>query len=272
MADCGLLNFATCLPQALFEYFLGLLNAIIQPLLTFVKGLLSEPIQIDLFVSLWAIIIYILSMFYAFLILYSGFNFIISGYDSAKREKAKDWLRNTIIMIVLVQASFFLYDLVIQLSSVMTSAVINMIDANFFLLTVDNLANVGLEISLFLVYVLTLLLTSLMLVIRYAIVAIGVVLFPMAIFFYFVEPLKPYGVLILNFLGVSIFVTFIDAIVLIGFSKLIGIALFANFKILVMISAFLCANALMFFLVFFSLIKAGISVGNQVVKVISTFK
>ena len=41
MADCGLLNFTTCLPQVFFEYIVGLLNSPLQPLLTLTKDLIT---------------------------------------------------------------------------------------------------------------------------------------------------------------------------------------------------------------------------------------
>lgn len=271
MADCGLLNLATCLPQQFFEYIASILNAPLQPLLDLTKGLLSANVILELFSSLWAIMVYILSMFYALLIIYSGFQFIVSGYDSAKRENAKNWLRNIVIMIVLVQASYFIYELAVQLSSVMTSTTLSLINNNFFLLTLDNIPNIALEIIFFILYILILILTSLILIIRYGIVAIGVVLFPIAIFFYFIGPLKPYGVFILNFLGISAFITFLDAILLVGFSKLIDISLFANVKILVMISAFGLIDILMFFLMFFSIIKAGMDAGTKIYSIVSKF-
>ena len=264
MADCGLLDLATCLPEKLAEYLATILNAPLQPLLYMVKGLLSAPIQIQLFASLWAIIIYVLSMFYALLIIHAGFTFMVSGYDAAKREQAKEWLKNIIIMIVLLQASFFIYELVIELSSVMTSTTLSLVNPNFFLLTLDNFTNIGLEILFLVFYILALFVTSIMLTIRYVIVAVGVVLLPLGIFSYFISPLKPYGILVLNFLGIAIFITFLDAIMLIGFSQVVTIPLFANFKILVMIAAFLVINLMMFFLMFFSIIKAALNLGTKV--------
>ena len=115
--ECGLLNLATCIPEKLYDYFLNIINAPIQPLLTFVKSLLTEPVNISLFGSIWAIIIYILSMFYGLLLLYSGFNFMISGYDAVKREKAKEWFRNIFIMMIMIQMSYFIYSIVIDMNS-----------------------------------------------------------------------------------------------------------------------------------------------------------
>lgn len=270
MAECGLLDIG-CLPELFFGYIAHILNLTIQPLLNLTKGLLSANVNLSLFFSLWIIMVYVLSMFYAILIIYSGFQFITSGYDAHKREKAKEWLKNVVIMIILVQSSFFLYELMIQISSVMTSTMLSLIDGNFFLITVDNIPNVGLELVFYSLYIFMLLFTSLFLIVRYGIVAMGVVLFPISIFLYFIEPLKSYGLFILNFLGVAVFVTFFDAIILVVFSELVKIGLFANIKILIMISAFWMMDIFMFLFMFLSLIKAGLSAGTKVYSIASKF-
>jgi hypothetical protein len=264
MSECGLMNLATCLPEKLYDFLLNILNAPIQPLLDFTKSLLTEPVNLSLFSSIWAIIIYVLSLFYGLLMLYSGFNFIISGYDAEKRNKAKEWFRNIFIMIVLIQASYFLYSLIIDINALLTSGVINIINENFFLLTADNIVNLGLQFIFALFYGLTLFFTVLFLTLRYIIIAIGVVFIPIGIFFYFIPPLKEYGKLIMNFLGTCIFVTFFDSLILLASSKITEIAIFANFKILVMISAFSMANLLMFYLMFFTAIKSALKTGEKV--------
>jgi len=263
MAECGLLNLASCLPEKIFDFVLVLVNAPLQPLLLLVRNLLSEPTNLYLFVSIWTIIVYIISMFYAFLMIYSGLMFIVSGYDSAKRERAKTWLRNVIIMIILIQSSFFIYELAIELSSVMTTTVLSLIDDTFFLLTIDNIMNVGLQFLLGGLYAITLLLTSVILVFRYAFVAIGVVLFPIGIFFYFLPPLEEYGTLIMHFLGVCIFIPFFDAVILLGFSQLLDVTIFQNIKILIMISAFLMISVFMFVFLLLAIVKAGFSAYNK---------
>ena len=111
MASCGLLNLATCLPEKFFEFISSILNAPIQPMLSMTKDLLDAEVNLTLFSSLWAIMVYVLSMFYALLIIWSGFTFIISGQDARKREHAKEWFQNIIVMIILIQASFFIYQL-----------------------------------------------------------------------------------------------------------------------------------------------------------------
>ena len=256
--DCGLLNLATCIPQKIFEFFLSLFNAPLQLLLSFIQNLLTSQINLNPFASIWAIVIYVLSLFYGLLLLYSGFNFIISGYDTTKRAKAKQWFQNIFIMIVLIQGSYFLYSLIIDLSMYMTAGVINLIDPQFFLLTADNLVSAGLQFLLVPVYVIVLLITALFLTLRYIAIVAGIALAPIGIFLYFIPPLKGYGKLILNSLGICIFVTFFDAIVFLIGSLIAEVPVFTDFKIFVMIGAFLTANLLMIYLMFFSTIRSAL--------------
>ena len=245
MADeCGLLNLASCIPEKIYEFILNIINAPIKPLLDLTKSLLTEPIRLDFVAPVWAIIIYILSLFYGLLLLYSGFNFIISGYDVVKRAKAKEWFQNIFIMIVLIQASYFLYYLFVDVSSLLTAGVINLIDENFFLLTADNMTNLGLQFFFGLFYVITILITVLFLALRYLLVLIGLVLFPIAIFFYFIPALQGYGKVIFNTFGTYMFINFLDGIILLICSRAMNVPVFENIKILVMISAFSIINFL----------------------------
>ncbi|MEK6915977.1 MAG: hypothetical protein AABW89_05560 [Nanoarchaeota archaeon] len=264
MPTCGLINLGSCLPQVFFEFITNLINEPIQPFLQLTLNLLSESVNITLFAHLWAIIVYILSMFYALLIVGSGFSILIAGYDSEKREQAKVWLRSIIIMIILVQSSFFAYQLIIDLSSAMASAILSLIDPNFFTITVNSTIGLGLILFFNLCYLATLILTMLILILRYAIVSIGVVFLPIGIFFYFLSPLKQFGSLIINILGVSIFITFFDAILLIGFSTLTSVALFNTFQILLLITAFLTIDILALILMFFTISKATFNIYSNI--------
>lgn len=265
MAECGLLNLASCITEKFFQFLLDILNAPIKPFLSLIKSLLSEPINISLFSGLWASIVYIIAMFYGFLFLYSGFNFMISGYDAVKRENAKSWLRNVLIMIILIQASFFLYELAIELSAIMTTTILSMMGSGLFLLTFDP------QLIFIIVYIPVLFLTALILIIRYVVVAIGVVFLPIAIFLYFIPPLRSWGSWILNILGINIFVTFFDALILIGFSKLLSLSVFGGMNIMVMIAAFLFIDILTLFLMFFSLLRSGVNFATKIGAVIAKF-
>jgi hypothetical protein len=254
--SCGLTNLAVCLPQKFVEYALSLINAPLAPFLGFIQSMMSEPVNVSLFSPIWAIIIYIISLFYGLFLVFVGFNFIISGYDSAKRENAKHWLRNIVLMIIFVQASYFLYELILQLAALLTAGVFSIINQNFFLLTVDNAANLAFELVFSTSYLLTLVLSALLLVLRYLFVAVGVIFFPIGIFFNFIEPLAGYGKLIINSLLIMIFLPFFQAIVLLASSKLLELDTFGSFKIMIMIGAFTIANLMMILLVLFAVVKA----------------
>jgi len=259
--------------DTILNSFLSLINAPLMPLLGMIEFLLTAQMQLSLFASLWAIILYILSIFYGLLMFYAGFNFMISGHDSAKRARAKEWLRNILIMIILIQTSYFLYSSAIEVNNRLTTGIMDMIDPQFFLITADNIVNVGLELIFMFFYVFTLFISALLLTLRYIIVASGIVFVPIGIFLYFIPPLKDYGKLILSFLGTCIFISFFDALIFLICSRIVFIPLFANFKILVMISAFSFANFLMFYFIIFAAIRSAIKTAeNTISPIISITK
>jgi len=268
-ADCSITNLAGCIAESFFNFLLSILNAPIQPLLDAVHSLLTQPVNIDIFSSIWSIIVYILSLFYGILLMYVGFKFIISGHSVEKREKAKSELANILIMVVLVQASFYLYSLINQIVASVSTVVLNMIQQNFFLLTIDNTTNVGLELSLIIPYLASILITLILLTLRYIIVSLGVVLFAVGIFFYFIGPLNHYGRLIINFLIVAIAITFFYAIIFLASSMLLDVPAFQNFKILVMIGAFTLVNMATIAIGLFVIVKSALNVATPVMKVVS---
>jgi hypothetical protein len=224
---------------------------------------MTQPVNIHIFESLWVIIIYIISMFYGLFLLFAGFNFMISGYDAAKRENAKEWLKNTVLMILFVQASFLIYELVIEVGALLAAGVMDIIDPHFFLLTADSITNIGLELLLGMFYGIILVITVVFLALRYLLVAVGVLFFPFALFFYFIPPLQEYGKALLNILLVIIFVPFFNALILFAASALLDLPVFDNFKIVLMISAFLLINLLSLFLIILGIFKATTSAANS---------
>jgi len=263
LTECGLTNLAVCLPEKFFGFIADMLNTTIEPMLHLVQSLMTAPASVEVFFPLWAVIVYVISLFYGLFFLWSGFNFMISGYDTAKRENAKVWLRNVVLMIIFVQGSFLLYSLIIELSSMLTAGMISIIDPNFFLMTADNITNFGLQLMFLMTYIGVLAITILILAMRYLAVIIGVVFFPLGIFFYFIPPLQSYGKMVLNVLLVLIFVPFLDAVLLFGASALMTIPLFDNVKIMVSTMAFLSVDLLMILLLVFAIVKAAFSVLNS---------
>ena len=262
-AECSLANLGACLPEAIFSFFLSILNAPLGFLLNLINDLITEPVTLDSFHYFWVIIVYIVSIFYSLMFVYAGYNFLISGHDVARRERAKLFLRDTLIMVVAVNASFYLYGVLLEISALLSAGVMGMINPEFFLLTADNFVNIGLEFIFVGMYVITLATSLILFALRYIFVAAGLVFFPIGIFMYFLSPLKAYGKLVINTLLVVIFVPFFSSLVLLMSSMLLDMEVFSNVKILVMISAFNLVNLGLIFLIIFAIVKSAFGLVNS---------
>ena len=225
MGECSWTNLGSCITEQLYESLVNGLSAGIQPFLDYIRELLVAQPNTDLFASMHASIVYMLSLFYALLLLYTGFHFITSGYDVEKREHAKEWLKNIIIMIVLVQSSYFFYTAALDLTTTLTNIFYSKIDPHFFMMTADNFFNIILQSLSYLFYNVLLVITIIMLVIRYCLASVGIVLFPIGIFLYFVPPVKSYGSMIISYLFANMFVSIPITIMFVAFSILLSWAL-----------------------------------------------
>lgn len=244
---CTLTNLADCIPQKIAEYIVYLLNLPLSPLLEMTKKLLTEPVSIELFRPLWKIIIVIISFFYGIVFLYAGMQLLFFSFSPERREMAKEQLRNAVFMLVLVQLSFFLYSLLIEMGAALSHSALSMVDARFFLLTADNVVNFGLQLVFVALYLIVLIITVLLLGIRYVLVSIGVILFPVGIFLTYFTPTKPYGKMVLHVLAPLILLPAIAAFIIVGVSLLMSIALFENMKILLTIVAFVLVDTIIIF-------------------------
>lgn len=267
---CSLANIGECVVEKLFGFIIDLINLSLQPFLDIIYKLLSDPVQISVFSDVWKIIVYILSLFYGILLIYIGIKFILSGENPAERERAKSSLKNTIIMMVLVQISYYLYSLIISVASALTKVILNITGNDFFTFSSENFTNMGLQIVFSVVYLLHLIIVSLILVVRYVCVSVGVLFFAIGIFFYFIDPLHQYGKLIINTLMVMIFLPFIYSIAFLACSKLLEIDSLESIRILIVIGCFNLIIISTSIVILFVIIKAAMKVLKPVVKVAST--
>jgi len=179
---CSITNIGECIVEFLFDFLIDMINGALQPFLNLVHKFLTEPVSIKVFAEPWSIIVYILSMFYGILLVYIGIRFITAGESPEHREKAKSSLRNIIIMMILIQASFLLYDLILGISASLTKAIIGMINTDFFIITLENYSNFGFELILSIIYLFFLIITLIILLLRYICVSAGLLFFTIGIF------------------------------------------------------------------------------------------
>ena len=156
-------------------------------------------------------------------------------------------------MIILIQSSFYIYGLFLEVSYKINTALLTLVDPRFFLFTADNIVNIGLQFIFGIAYAITLFFTLLFLTLRFIVISIGVVFLPIALFLYFFPPLKGYGKFMLNLLGIFLFITTLDLIIIMACSKLLNVSLFQYFKILLMIACFMVVNYTLWLAVKFAL-------------------
>ena len=60
---CSITNLGECVAEAVFEFFLDILNSASRPFLDLIKKFMTEPVSILAFADIWGIIVYILSTF-----------------------------------------------------------------------------------------------------------------------------------------------------------------------------------------------------------------
>ena len=262
--SCGITNLSSCLPEKMYEYFLLIINAPLLPFLEGIKALLTTKVEIGLFKHLWSIVRYIISSFYVFLFVYAGYIFLTANNSPFKRNQAKDLLKNTVLMIILIQGSFYIYDLLLGISSALTNSILPLIDPHFFMITADNLNNIGLEFMYTSAYTITLFGTLLMLTLRYLMVSLGVILFPIGIFLYFLPPVKSYGKFIINLILIYMFITSINILTILVSATLLQITLFENMKILVMIMCFTIINYTIILAIKFTITKSSSNIKEDI--------
>ena len=263
--DCSWLNIGQCITDTLFGFLNTLFYSPIQALVLIVQRMMTETVNLSNFSHMWAVIVYVLSLFYGLLILYAGVNFIISGHDAVKRSKSKEWFQNIFIMIVLIQMSYYIYGVIIGVNSGLTSIVVNAINQNFFSIATGSISNLAMSILFSFLGIVTLLITILLFGLRYIIINFGLVCFPIAIFLYFIPSLKEYGKAIITFLLTSIFISFFDALIIYVCSQGAGSSAISSYGILITITAFSLVNFMMFYFIFLSLIKSALSATTKII-------
>ena len=257
-SSCSIFSPLQCLKDTaqLVTYSTGLAA---QPLIKLTEDLMTTAPNIEIFKNIWLTIISLISTFYIFFLLYSGITFITDSNNIVKRHKAKESIKNMVIAIILVSASYYLYNLLITFNSSLTSYIFNQINPDFFKVTSNSLGNAVIQILMIIPYVIVLLLTSIMFGIRWLLISFGVIFFPIGIFLYFVPFLRSYGKLIINILILLIFISFISSIVILGSSMLARTPVFDNFAILFYIISFLIVDFSFYLLIKFVLNKSGAS-------------
>jgi hypothetical protein len=237
------------IPELFFEFILTLLNQALEPFQEIIKDMLIHNPNIEDNFYTWKTITYMLSFFYILILSYAGLLFIVSGTDTVKRNIAKEWIKNVVIMLILVQGSYYIYSLILELNTYLNAAIINKIPDSFYSIQSLSYLDFGAQIILSIIYILILIITAVFLSMRIILIFLGVVLFPIGIFLYFIPPLRAYGKFIIHLLIVFIFSTFFAVLILLTVSNLLSSGNYQGLmKSLILICSYIIINMLFLYL------------------------
>ena len=119
------------------DFVKELFSAPINQLLEWFRNLLGHEYDFEELQPVWNLIRYIISIFYGLLLLWSGFKFLISSSDPVARDNAKTTIKNIILMIIFVQASYLIFSWLGEIASGLTNGVLNLVPEGLFELTTD---------------------------------------------------------------------------------------------------------------------------------------
>ena len=186
-------------------------------LLGLTEALLSGNPNPELMQGVWQAIVFVISSLYLIIFLIVGFGFFFSGANIQKREEAKERLKKAIFMIIGVNLSYIIYQLILELSTAITQYMWITGFEQFF----NNSVLSGVGFVMLFAYAGSLLLAIITLFLRYLFLLVGVALFPIGIFLYFAPKTRAWGKLIFEFLGMMLAMQLIDVIILIAVGQVV---------------------------------------------------
>lgn len=216
-----LYNLPSCIVE---EFFSTLIGGFVYSTREFLENSLSfivEGPDIHLFCTAYGRVMRIIESLYTIALMGVGTYYILSSTDPEKRANAKFWIQNIIFMIIALTFSFSIFEMILELNHYITASIYSESFAD--LLTIEStFTSLVFALVLSFFFMFAGILTFITLLIRYIMIPFLLLLFPFAIFLYFIPFSKEWGSFILKFILVIIFMTSIDAIIVLGMSYLLS--------------------------------------------------
>jgi len=195
-----------------FNFILtGVFNAVSPVLEDQTQVLLTYPIPVDTLLGLWTLIVEIIALGCLVAFPALGIYIMLSSSSPYKRERAKTIFQDILIMSVLISISYFIYLLLVDLSSAITTAVWVLSGPEKILYRTDNPFEIY---FLGVFYMIGLLLFNMTLSFRVIIVMAGVAFFPIGLALLYFPLFKSWGLAIINALLLMIFLSVVDVILI----------------------------------------------------------
>lgn len=208
-----------CIAEAIFSSLANGLVYAAQQFYGLSIGFLTASPDIKWFCAPYNQLMALIESFYTIMLMGLGAYYVVSSTDIEGRTRAKTWLRNVFYMVILLSLSFQIFGLILDLNT--------QISSNIYASVSQSIFDVDVQISdlvFSLIFAMTLsfggFLTFVTLISRYLMIPFLLFLFPMAIFLYFIPITRDWGAFLFQFITLVVFMTSIDAILLMGISAL----------------------------------------------------
>ncbi len=145
--------------------------------------------------------------------------FILRSGDVEGRIQAKKWMENMIVMAIVLALSFQIFVMLNGFNTYLTNSLASQSMSAIFG-TPTNPSNIVFAFMMLVVADTLGMITLVTLLLRYILMPVMLLLFPVAIFLYFIPPLQGWGKSFLKIIGVCIFMTTADALVMVGLSAM----------------------------------------------------
>lgn len=216
-----LFNLPTCIVE---KFFTTLVNGLVYSAKEFLENSLNFIVagpNIDFFCSPYSQVMKVLESLYTIALMGVGAYYIASAADAEKRAKAKLWIQNLFFMIILLSFSFGIFKMILEINQYITASIYSQSFSNML-----NIQVVFSSLIFALVFSFNFVAmawsTFFTLLLRYIMIPFLLLLFPIAIFLYFLPFTKEWGSFMLKFILLIIFMTSIDAVVVSSLSYLLG--------------------------------------------------
>lgn len=212
-------NLPTCIVE---KFFMSIVSGFVYSAKEFLESSLKFIItgpNLDAYCTPYQQVMTIIESLYTIALMGVGAYFIASSADPEKRARAKLWIESVLFMIILLSFSFPIFKMVMDLNLYITTSIYSQSFSDMLNVQVAFTSLIFALVMSF-VFINATALTFFTLIIRYIAIPFLLLLFPIAIFLYFLPFTKEWGSFLLKFIVIIIFMTAIDAVVVLGMSFL----------------------------------------------------
>jgi hypothetical protein len=264
-------NLPACISEAFFSTLTSGFIVTIERFLNHSFDFMLAIPDVHWFCGPYNAIMAILETLYTLAVMGVGLFYIIRSTDVEGRMKAKRWLTNIFFMVVALAFSFYAFEILLDLNQQIATSLLSEAELNFFSVNAS-FSSIIFAFIILLAIVFSSFLTFMTLLLRYVLIPFLLLGFPFAIFLYFTPATQSWGRMMLKITGIIIFMTSIDALVILGLSALfhspdpnLTDTFIRSMAILLGFSAIGLINLALFLLAAFSAIMEGLKTTGELI-------